>query len=163
MVDHADTVGHLFGLLDIMGGQNDCDAGSHATHRTTLPHVLASSTSTPAVGSSRKSTAAHATALWRSALGVSSARQGHDLAVLFSQRDTTPPAPFRTRCLLRGFPKSPRLKLTIRPDSSKASVCSSWGTNQPATSGAQVVGDDVVAHDSRRRAVGRHDDAGRPY
>ena len=40
LVDHADAVGHLLGLLDVMGGENDGDAiGAQAPHH--LPHVAA--------------------------------------------------------------------------------------------------------------------------
>ncbi len=54
MADDTDAVGHLLGFLDIMRGQDDGHARFSLKARTT-PHMSRrSSTSTPAVGSSRK-------------------------------------------------------------------------------------------------------------
>src|SRR3982750_2748165 len=50
--DHADPVGHLLSLLAVVGGENDVTPD--ARRRRTKRHISwRSSTSTPAVGSSR--------------------------------------------------------------------------------------------------------------
>ena len=53
LVDDADAVGHLLGFLDVVGGEDDGDAASRAARAPRSHMSLRSSTSTPAVGSSR--------------------------------------------------------------------------------------------------------------
>src|SRR3954452_16803046 len=51
--DHADPVGHLLSLLDVVGGENDRNTPDARRRRTKRQKSWRSSTSTPAVGSSR--------------------------------------------------------------------------------------------------------------
>ena len=114
LVDDADAVGHLLGFLDVVGGQDDGHAARRAAARTS-PHMSRrSSTSTPAVGSSRNRIAR----LVGQRLGdhhptLHAAGEGHDPVCPSCPTATGLAAPSRYAPGSARLPNRPRLKLTV--------------------------------------------------
>ena len=113
LVDDADAVGHLLGLLDVVGGQDDGDAAvAQRAHQ--LPHVRRSSTSTPAVGSSRNRICGSCD----SALAIITRRFMPPDSVMILAVLLVPQRQILQHLLddgpgLAGLPNRPRLKLTV--------------------------------------------------
>ena len=128
LVDDADAVGHLLGLLDVVGGQDDGDAVvAHRAHQ--LPHVAPQLD----VDAGRRLVEEQDLRLVRQGLGdhvaaLHAARQRDDLGVaLLPQRQVLQHASRRAPDW-RGLPNRPRLKETSSQTVSKALVVSSCGT-----------------------------------
>jgi hypothetical protein len=129
LVDDADAVGHLLGLLDVVRGEDDGDALSRR-RRTSAHMSRRSSTSTPAEGSSRN----RMRGSWDQRLGdhhaaLHAARERHDLGVaLVPQRQVAQHA----LDIARGpaaLAEQPAAEVTVAHTVSNASVASSCGTS----------------------------------
>ena len=128
LVDDADAIGHLLGFFDVVRREDDRDAASRRA-RTICHMSRRSSTSTPAVGSSRNRMCGSCD----SALAIITRRfmppgQGHDLVVLLVPQRQVACSTLLDIRGSAGLPNRPRLKLTVAHTVSKMSMVSSCGT-----------------------------------